>query len=421
MAVVGADLLVCSQGFTGAGGNYFGWFDISVPGAPVWHAGNLTGLVQFTVAPTGVAQFNDRAYYIHNLPAQPAVIFSDPLFATNVTNASQVLTFNDNVPLTALGGLPLDNQLGGILQSLIVFKGVTNMYQITGDSALSTLTINSLNVATGTFAPNSIASTPKGLAFLAPDGMRLIDFNGNVTDPIGFDGRGVTVPFIYSAVPSRMCAACNGNLIRLSVQNGSPSAVGSPTQEYWYDFGRQVWSGPHTFPASLIQPYMQTFIMTPTGVLASLWQSDGVQSNTSVFVENGQQMLWNWQTSNLPDTEYMTNNCMTEASLDLALPPAIPPVAVAAQDQAGSGINAVSIASPPGTGTYWGQFLWGQALWGGGGSASLKPYQLPWTIPIVFSRLRISANGTSANALKIGALHMRYQILRQLVNTAAAA
>jgi hypothetical protein len=379
--------------------------------------------VQFTVAPTAVAQFFDRAYYIQNVIAQPAVIFSDPLFATNCANANQILTFDDNVALTALGALPLDNQLGGVIQALIVFKNTTNMYQITGDYSLTDnpLTRNTLNVATGTLAPNSIAATPKGLAFVAPDGMRVIDFNGDVSDPIGYDGRGVCVPFIYSAVPSRICAACNGNIIRLTTQNGSPQAVGSPTQEYWFDFGRKVWSGPHTFPASLIQSYNQTFIMAPTAVLGSLWQSDGWQSDTSIFTENNVALAWTWQTALLPDTEMLTNNCMTEASLDLSIPPFTAPVAITVEDQTGAAIATVSVTAPTIGSTVWGAFTWGQANWAGGEAAALLPYYLPWPIPIVFARMKMSVVGSSALGLKVGALRMRYQTLRQLVNTMAAA
>ena len=421
MDVIGVKLMVAHPGFTGAGNNWVGWFDLTNPGAPTWNAGNLTGgFISFTVAPIAVKQFNNRAYYIHNAPQQPAVIFSDALNATNCTNANQILTFNDNVALTALGALPLNNQLGGIIQSIMVFKNVSNIFQITGDAALNNLSVNSLNVSTGTLAPNSICATNMGLAFAAPDGMRIINFTAQVSDPIGYAGQGVTVPLVYSSVPSRIAAACNGTVMRVTTQNGNIS--NNPTQEYWFDFGRKVWSGPHTFPASLIQPYNGTFIMTPTGILGSVWQSDPVQSLTSVFVENGIQMTWMAQTSLLPDTDQMTNVCITETTLDMALPPTIPPVAVVAADQNGSAINSVSI-SPPFVGglTTWGQFIWGQAPWAGGIAAALSPYEIPWTLPIVFARGTLQANGNSIIGFKLGTWHARYQVLRIYTNTQAAA
>lgn len=423
MDVIGTRLMVAHSGFTGAGGNFIGWFDITTPSAPVWHAGNLTGgFISFTVAPIAVKQFNNRAYYIHNAAAQPAVIFSDALNAINCTNANQILTFNDNITLTALGALPLNNQLGGIIQSLIVFKGVTNMYQITGDAANSpaNLTVNSLNVATGTLAPNSIAPTELGLTFAAPDGIRLINFMAQVSDPIGFAGQGVTVPFIYSAVPSRIAAWCNGTILRVTTQNSN--AANNPTNEYWYHFDRKIWSGPHTFAASLIQSFNNTFIVAPVAVIASLWQSDTAQSNSSSFVENGKQLTWTAQTTLLPDTEQITNNCVTETTLDMALPPTSAPVSVVAADQNGSAINSVTV-SPIGVAatTIWGQFTWGNAVWAGGVAAALAPYEIQWTIPLIFARMTLQASGNSVFGFKIGSWRARYQILRTYTNTAAAA
>src|SRR6185437_379255 len=150
-------------------------------------------VTSWTIPPTAVYQFNSRAYYIYNLPAQPSVYFSDALNPTTFTNANQILTFGDAVPLTALGGVGLNTQLGGIIQSLIVFKGVQNIYQITGDPTTSNLSVDALNVTTGTLAPNSICNAPKGLMFMSPDGYRMIDFQAHVSDPIGIDGSGVTV------------------------------------------------------------------------------------------------------------------------------------------------------------------------------------------------------------------------------------
>jgi len=417
MSLIGAKLVVTHPGFTGASNAWFGVLDITNPAAPTWTAQNLTGAITFTTPPSAVAQFNSRAYWITNAPAQPAVIFSDSLNPTNCTNSTQILTFGDNVPLTALGGLPLSNQLGGIIQSLMVFKGVQNIYQITGDAAATGgLQLNTLNIATGTLAPNTVVSTPKGLAFVAPDGVRLIDFFGRVSDPIGLDGMGVTVPFLFAVTPSRMCAACNGDVLRVSVQNGNAS--GSPNQEYWYDLARQIWSGPHTFPFSQIQPYAGTFIGAPIGVTASLWQSDPVQSITSTFVENSVQLSWVASTPLLPITDQMVNKAMTEAIWFLGLSASFPVVTISALDENASVLNSVTV-NASGTATIWGSFVWGAALWGGQNNA-MAPRQLQWTEVIVFTRLQIQASGTSAQGVKIGTLQFRWQILRYLSSIAAA-
>lgn len=427
-AVVGAKVVIVSNGFNGtasAANNFYGMIDISNPTAPAWSNSNFSygagGSTHFTTAPISVAQFNGRAYFIHPLVAQPAVIYSDVNDPTKntVTTTTPVLTFGDNVQLTALGALPLNNQLGGVIQSLIVFKGSSNTYQITGDSGNvpANLAINSLNIATGTFAPLSVCATPKGLAFIAPDGLRIIDFQARVSDPLGIDGAGINIPFLLAVHPSRICAACNGNVLRMSVANGSIG--GTPTQEYWYDFARKIYHGPHTFPASLIQPFQSTFIMAPFGVNAKLFQSDQVQTLTSTFVENSQQMTWEFTTAFLPDTKQMVNYCMTESTLQVALAPSVPPVQVAALNWAMSVIDTVQLVAP-GSAPLWGAFNWGAAIWGGVAQA-LTNLQVQWHLPLVFDRLQIQITGQSAQAHRIGRIKGRYQQLRTWQNISAAA
>jgi hypothetical protein len=411
MDLVGVNLVVTHPGFSGVGGVMFGWFDLTTISAPVWHGGNTTTTL-LPCPPTAVKQFFNRAYFICNpTGAQPSAYFTDVLTLT-ITDPTHIITFGDNVALTALGALPLNSQLtGGTIQSLIVFKGAAQMWQVTGDAALTgnPLNVNSMNVATGTLAPLTITPTPKGLAFVAPDGLRLIQFNGTITDPIGVAGSGVTVPFIYSVVPSRMAAACGGQVLRISVQNGN--AAGTPNQEYWYDIPRQCWSGPHTFPASQIDAYNNTFIMAPVGVAAKLFKSDTAQASTSTYTENGSQMAFSWQTALLPDTGEMAELAMIETTLYMALT-ASATVQCSALDQNGAVLDSVSILST-GASTVWGAFIWGAALWQGVQNA-LFPRQLKWHIPIVFRRLALMAQGQCAAGFKIGQAQLRYQQLGYL-------
>lgn len=418
MDLVGTNLLVTHPGYTGAGGVFFGWFDISNPSAPTWSGGNLTGAVTFSTAPSAVRNFNGRAYWITNPPTgQPAVIFSDVLVPRNVTNANQVLTFDDNVPLTALAGLPLSNQLGGIIQSLIVFKGVQNMYQVIGDAASTAnpLSKNTLNVATGTLAPNSIQPTPKGLAFVAPDGLRFIDFSANVSDPIGVDGMGKTLPFIYSVVPSRICAAANGSIYRVTTQDGS--LPGAPWVEYWYDMTRQIWCGPHTFAASCLASWNNTFIMAPRDVPGSLWQSDYVQSSTSTFTENGVILTFNWTSSMLPDPNQMSENAMIESTIYMGQAPG-GSYSVFALNQNGAVIQSAIITNTS-QATVWGSFQWGQAAWGGS-TSTLFPRRIPWPAPVVFRRMQIFVQGQSAAGVRLGMMHLKYEQLGYLQQSDAA-
>lgn len=409
LALIGTKIIVTHPGFNGGNG-FFGVIDISNPAAVAWSSGNLTGAITFSTPPTSVGQFNGRAYYLVNPgTGQPSAVFSDSLAPTNVTNANQALTFGDNLPLTATVGLPLNSQLGGVIQSLVIFKGSNNMFQVTGDPVTSNLATNAMNAATGTLAPNAIVTTPKGVAFLAPDGLRLIDFFARVSDPIGLEGAGISVPFQAAVVPSRMAAAYNNNVLRISLQNGA--ALGAPNQEFWFDFARQVWSGPHTFPFSLIDAIGNTFVGQPLSALGGLFQSDVVQSATSTFVENGTQMSFTWQTAMLPDTEQMTENATVETTLMLAINTGAI-YSVTAVDQNDS-TYATALVQGVGTATIWGQFQWGQALWGGL-LAALAPQWIQWPFPIVFRRLSIKLQGNSSAAFKAGTLQLRYEQLGYL-------
>jgi hypothetical protein len=412
MTLVGSKIVVCHQGFSGS--NYVGFLNITNPASLSWTAGNLTGAITLTSPPYACGQFNGRAYYLINPPGgQPSAVFSDSLDPTKCTNANQVLTFGDNLPLTAAVGLPLGSTtLGGIIQALIVFKGASNIYQITGDPTTNNLAVNALNNATGTLAPNSISTTPKGIAFVAPDGLRLIDFNAHVSDPIGLGGSGVNLPFIAALHPSRMNAAYNSNVYRITLQNGA--AVGSPNQEYWWDFARQRWCGPHTCTFAMINALQATFVGQLIGAYGQLVQSDTIQSGTSTFSESGVQMTFDWRTSVLPDTDSMCENSMVETTLMMALN-AGDTYGVTAINQAGAVFDTLQVGSAVAP-SLWGTMVWGTSLWGGASSV-IAPIQLPWHYPIVFRRLAIDVQGNCSAALRIGTLHLRYQELQYLQQT----
>ena len=271
----------------------------------------LNGAIQMTTPPTWVAQFNERLWFgINPTTPQlqpsgalvlfiPSVIFTDVLYL-NCTNANQALTFGNNLPLVAGHGLGLSNQLGGIIQSLMVFQDDTNIVQVTGDAALNTLAINSLNVAIGTVAPRSICSTPLGTAFLAEDGLRFVGFDANISPPIGLAGTGVVVPLENPLFPTRVNAACNGTILRISLQRAD--APGNPWQEFWYDLTRKVWSGPHTFPSVMIDIWNGNFLLAPQQAFNELFSHDPVPNTFSIYRENGALLTWLYQTVVIANT-----------------------------------------------------------------------------------------------------------------------
>lgn len=415
IAPVGVYLLVTHPGFDGVT-YFFGWIDISNLAAPTWSAGN-TATNALASRPVSVALFNSRAYFA----VANSLVYTDALDPLTVTNAKQVLTLGDSTSITALASAQLNTQYGGVIAALIAFKGASVMYQVTGDQVTNDLAQNAIDVATGTLGPNTITSTPQGLAFMSPQGLRLIDSSGNVTDPIGVQGTGVTIPFRYALVPSRMAAAYNNDVYRITVQNGK--ALGTPVQEWWYDFSRSLWTGPHTFTASLIHAFSHvegnahsSFIVAPVDIVATLWDSHSVPALDSTYVENGTQLSFEWTTTFLPDLLQMSETAVIETTINMSLVSGVDAVSVSAIDEDGTILDTVGIAAT-GAATIWGSFTWGSALWRGAPN-NFKPRQVKWTQPITFRWLQISVTGTSVADYTLGNMFNRVQPLGYLEQNA---
>lgn len=407
VASIAADGLsgVASGNFTSTGTFTFGFIG-GTPTSPLWAAGD-TNINNLPAVPVSVAQFNGRAYYA----VGNGVVFSDSLEPCNVTNASQAIVFGNGLPVTALGALPLSSPItGGIVQAIIAFQGISAMQQITGDPATSNLTVNLLNVATGTLAPLSIISTNFGLAFISPDGMRIIEFNGQVSDPIGNHGSGVTVPFIYAVQPSRICAAATADVIRISVQNGFLST--QPNQEYWFDIALKVWSGPHSFPASLIQPWQNTFVEHPIGLPGTIWRSDAIPSSTTTYTENAVALSFSYQTVLMPDNQDMAENGMVETAIMAALPSGYN-LTISATNETGAVLDVASVIIT-GAVSIWGVFVWGAAAWTGN-LTSIRQYRVPWHQPLVFKQAYLSLAGASSAGVKLGNNYFRIEQLGYLL------
>lgn len=392
------------------------------PTAPQWSAGD-TNINNLPSVPLGVAQMSGRAYFVCGVNGIP---FSDSGLPCNRTNASQALTTNDGLSCTAIGPLPLSNLLGGIVQALIVFEGVAKMQQITGDSATSNLTMNSLPVATGTFAPLSLCPTELGLGFISPEGMRFVTFQGTVTQPYGDHGQGTTIPFIYTQYPTRTTMAANADTIRISVFTGN-LVPGSTYLEYWYDITRKAFYGPQSFAASQIELWRNTFAVAPTQSAGSIWQSDVYPSPLSTYAENGAQLQYTWATTLLPDNAQMSMNSIVQMSLMCAF------------GSSGSAVNFISDQSilldslrfgsggmpsqwdaavwdeSPWDGNFesfgaqWDSAIWDQSVWGNG--SPFIQQRLAWHVPLVFKQAAMQISGNSDAFVRLGNLYMDYQTL----------
>ena len=405
MELIGTILAITHVGYDGVA-NFVGWIDISNPAAPVYSAGNVATNPLVGV-PHDIAQMTNRAYYA----VGNALEISDVNDPMTRTNAAQVLTIGDGTDITGIGPLSLSTYVqGGVVQSLVAFKENT-AYQITGDYALTTgYQINNINAPVGTTSPASVAPVPGGLVFRAPDGIRALDLNANVSPPIGDAGQGVALPFIYGLELESLCISANAKVMRVSVKNGQ--AITAPWQEWWYDLSRREWSGPHTCAARAIDHYGSSFVVAPIDDPTKLYVSDVFPSLTPTYEEFGQPLIFAYQTVLLPDTGSMRMNALIETTLMVALP-YHSSVNLLAIDDDNLLLDNCSIDSISSASVLWGFFLWGAGIWGS--VSSLAQRRVPWTKPLAFKQMSILITGTSADGIQIGNLYMNFQQLGYMV------
>lgn len=401
MDMVGTKILVAHEGFSGTSSHFFGVIDLTTPASPAWSAVNTTTNVLPGV-PTVVKNFNQRAYFFIKNQGW----YSDVLVPTVMTNAGQAVTLGDTTSVVAASGLPINTTSGGVTQGLLAFKNNT-IFQITGDAATMDLAVNEIPGGVGTSAPLSICNTPAGVGFVSPDGLRLVTTGATISEPLGDAGKGITVPFIYTLSPSRMCAAFNRDTIRISAQNNI--ANGNPTQEWWYHLSRKIWTGPHTFPASLIQPYNNTFLISAFNINSKLWESDPVPTLASTYVENASQMRFQYATSNFPESGSMYDNSLKFTTIGVASQSAAGAITISALDEQSTVLSQaiLNLNSAP---TIWGAFLWGAANWLGT-IFKLSQVPVPWQENIVFRQASINVTGNCFTGLKLSNIFLMYQPL----------
>jgi GTA TIM-barrel-like domain len=399
MALIGGTIIVTHPGFNIGAGNFFGVLNINNPAAPAWSAGTLTGAVTLPARPTAVALYSGRAWYA----VGNALVFSDTTSATNCFAGTQVITLGTNQAITAMAGMPLINQTqGGIIQALTVFTSAYSIYQITGDVALSNLALNQLQVETGTYSQNSVCSTPQGVCFVSPEGVRFVAQNGTITDPIGVGGTGLNRIFGYAATPTRIAIAYGGDAIRFNILNNY--VTGTILYEFFYHLTRKIWSGPHTFPASLISSFGNSFIISPVGVPGALHRSNVVPTSTDSYVENNARMEWQFVTPLVPPAKDMAMHEVIEQTISMAVNPADDYNFSFVDDQ-NNIIQATTIAHTTEP-SIWGQALWGEVLWGSY-TIVYSTFQLAYSQPIVFKQAFFVGSGPSSGAVKIGSIDTR--------------
>ena len=355
--------------------------------APLWGAGDCN-INPLPSVPVGVAlSQGGRGLFACGDDGIP---FSDPLLPCQRSNANQALLTGDGLAVTAVAPLLLSAPItGGIVQAVIAFEGVNCMRQITGDPATGNLAMNLLPVATGTDAPLSIVPCEKGLAFISPDGLRFIDFAGNVSTPIGDFGRGIVVPFHNAVVPSRICGAAASSVLRFTVQNGA--VEGQPYQEWWYDLSLRAWSGPHTFPAALIQRWRDRNVLVGVGIAGTLWSSTVTPGGASAtYVENEVVLTSIAETVLVPDNAQVMMNKMVEANIACA---GVRQINVQVFDEYGNVLDYVGVPI------------------GSGNSGVFRQRAINWSRPILFKQMRQMVVAQADQTLRIGNFYWRFQPL----------
>lgn len=376
------------------------------PTAPQWGAGDMN-VNPLPSVPVAVAQFNGRAYFACGTNG---VVFSDSLLPCNRTNATQALNFGNGLAVTALGALPLASPLtGGITQSIIAFQGDSVMQQITGDPVTSNLAVNALDVASGTLSPLSITPTQLGLAFLSPEGLRVIDFAARVSPPIGANGQGVTSPFINALYPTRVVVAANADTVRITTQNAA--IPGQPQQEYWYDLTREQWTGPHTSACDQVQTWGGSFAVTLRGVSAALFRSDVLATTASSYVENGAQLTYTHTTALSPDAGDSKMQSIKSSTVFASFSSITQP-AVTAFDDTGTPLDTVQLVAFVGV-SQWGSFSWGLGVWSGA-AVTARQRRIPWHQPLVFKQGRLSFTGQSGSDVRLGSTYLEMKSLNYM-------
>ena len=371
--------------------------------APLWAAGNTTN-VPLAGVPQAVAQFNNRAWFAQG----QYLAFTDPL-SLNISQATNILTIGDVSPITALCPLTIINASGAPVQGLLAFKK-NLIVLVTGDPTTNDLAVTILSpAAIGTSSPRAICPTEAGVYFIDDaTGLRCIQLNGQITDPL----PDVRVPFIFALNRSRISGAYSSGIYRVCLQSGA--VAGTPFQEFWFDLKYRLWTGPHTFRQSLIVAWAGTFLAFSDGTPATLYQSDPTQNLSSVFTENGVALQWQYKTCSLPEDDTSLENSCVVSTLNLAFKSGASQIVCQALDENFSIINS-AIIYPPGGASLWGNFIWGVGIWLGN-QFGLRPYQIPWTDALVFSKLSLNVTGASSLGFKISNFQAEYQPLGYVTN-----
>ena len=420
MDEVGAQIIVTHPGFDGGGNppRFFGILDISNPAAPTWTCAN-TSVNALPSVPTGVAQYNNRAYFIlHN-----ALVFTDVLAPTVVTNANQVITLGDTSDITVLAPLGISTLTQGVLAALIAFKSAgQGIWQISGDAAFNNLSVQPLSNNIGCWAPRSAVNTPEGLKFLGIDGNYVVTISGQVvplTNRPGQTNQDVKQPFIEAlqGQASRAAAGYQQGVYRICLDTVfQHNAIAGA--DFWFDEHNRRWNGPHTFAYDCVSAIQDFFVLSSKNVPGVLFASYPTPHVASTYLDDGATYFCHMVSGLMPNRNDMAMYCIQENTLEAGKSAQASDYVVTALDDNDVILGSVSILTSTAGIYLWDNHNWDQGLWNSASYVS-GIVQLNWAEPIIFKRMKLDVYGQAKSGTAIGQFEMRYQTLNYLMPTAA--
>jgi hypothetical protein len=371
---------------------------------PLWGAGNLSGAVQFTTVPTSVAQFYNRAYY----GTGNNVVFSDSLNPTYATSATQVLTLGDATLVLSMKGLPYTTTTSGVLQALMVFKSGA-IWAITGDAASSSqpLSLNSVSEETTNIMPQTIDIAPEGIVFIDSSGPRLIGHDGVVRWLTDQQSRTPDLinPFTACSRITRANGAYCNSVYRVCLDTTVNN--NSVTYDYWYDFTKARWTGPHSFIYHQVVPYSNHFLLARNDVSGTIYQSNVVQNSGSVYTELGLPYQFNITTAFMPIKGTMNMQQIVESTMEIGVYGTNTTYNITMYNEYNNstvGTPIIATSNLPQWGVaVWGAFTWAWSIF------YCVPKLMNWSNPFVFNKAILQISGTAVNGTKIKNIFMRYQ------------
>lgn len=406
MAAVGIFIVVTHPGFSGA--NFFGTFNVTNPAAPAWSAGNTT-VNPLPTVPLWVTSFFGRAYFgIKN-----NVYFTDSLaLSISNTNFAAVLTVGDQSFTTGAAGLPMSQTSGSVLQSILIFKAAS-VWQISGDIALTNMPLSLDRVVdnVGCISPKTIQSTPIGVIFIANDGPRVVGLNGSVNYLQVRSGvtPDIVAPFATATNPSRMVGCYSNGVYRVCLDG--PNSIWDSnytSQDYWYDFIFQRWTGPHTFDYHVAVGVSNTFYLGANNQPGKMMNSLIASNTTTVYQDLGADMLCELVAGAIEGTP-MTMSAVVESTIELGGAGLGTVYYISMYDDLNNNLSPATIKlyeiNPLWGSVKWGQFKWRSAI------PNSQVFTIPWVNPVVFKKMILSVRVVAAANVSIKNSFFRVQQL----------